>query len=110
VDENLGLLCLLITSFLPATAAFLRAKFYFRFPRRSAQLLMMVPALAVMFGVLPLQWLVEDSLGLARNVRAMLGAAQYTAAAIAFIWKLTREQRGIAPEELARLTELNKRW
>ena len=110
MDKSLGFFCLLITGFLPATAAFIRAKFFFRFPRRLGQLLMTVPALAVMFGVLPVQWFIEDSLGLGRDVGGMLVAAQYAAAAIAFVWKLTREQRGIAPEELARLTVLNKRW
>jgi hypothetical protein len=63
-----------------------------------------------MFGVLQLQWSVEGRLELERDFGEKLIAAQYAADAIAFFWTLTREQRGIAPEELARLTELNKRW
>lgn len=102
----------LITASLPAVAAYVRAKYFFRFPRRSGQLLMTLPALAVMVAVLPLQEFLRDALALpaSKGFWSAVTIGQYAFAAVAFFCKLVSEQRKIAPEELARLADLNKRW
>lgn len=110
MGSDLGFVCLLVTGFLPTAAAFLRARYFFRFPRRSAQLLMTLPALAAMFGVLPAQWFIEDTLKLPGDFGSILFIIQYAVAGVVFFWKLTIEQRAIPPEDLARLADLNKRW
>ena len=112
MSAGLTYFCLVLTAMLPAIAAFVRAKYFFHFPRRSMQLLMTAPTLLAMFGVLPLQWLLQDSLRppVSRDLWSAMTAIQYAAAAIVFVWKLTSEQRRIPPEQLARLTDLNKRW
>ena len=97
---------------LPSGAVYIQAKFSFRYPRRSQLLLPAILSLAVLLGVVPLQYSVLRSVDPPADEGYMrwLIVGQFTLALGIYFWTIFNKRRKLPADEKARLDELNNRW
>lgn len=87
-----------VVGIIPSIVAYLQAKYYFAFPRRSPKQLMVIFfALLAIYGVIPLQdeILIAFNLSTQNEFLRRLTLFQYLAAVIVFVWRFAHTQRGL---------------
>jgi hypothetical protein len=97
---------------LPSAAVYIQARFSFRYPRRSQLLVPTLLSLAVILGVVPLQYSLLRAVDPPAGEEYMrwLIVVQFAAAVGTYFWTIFSKRRTLSASERTQLDELNNHW